>query len=336
MVFLPRRILPFSEIVLDPDQINLSADGSIATSFEFDAPVFLEGSTEYAICIASQSTKYSVYISRIGENDLLSDTFISNQPYLGSLFKSQNASTWEPSQWEDLKFVLYRADFVETGSVEFYNPSLKKGNNQIPLLTENPIKMSSKEVRVALSTDFNDPDLAFGNTIIQVGTNATADFVGTAGTANGTLQVINAGIGYTGPFTHTGVALTTVTGNGRNLTADIQIKQDGTVGFATVNTSGANPGGSGYQVGDVLGVTVIGQNNIGSGMRLSVTGIGRSSELLLNNVQGDFEVGVAKTIQFINSAGVTTTLNYAGGSALGPWNLLQRRLQQSLTELTLL
>ena len=60
--------------------------------------------------------------------------------------------------------------------------------------------MNSKEVRVALSTDFNDPDLAFGNTIIQVGTNATADFVGTAGTANGTLQVINAGIGYTGPL----------------------------------------------------------------------------------------------------------------------------------------
>ena len=230
-----QKILPFSEIVLDPDQINLSADGSVATSFEFDAPVFLEGSTEYAICIASQSTKYSVYISRIGENDLLSDTFISNQPYLGSLFKSQNASTWEPSQWEDLKFVLYRADFVETGSVEFYNPSLKKGNNQIASLTENPIKMNSKEVRVALSTDFNDPDLAFGNTIIQVGTNATADFVGTVGTANGTLQVINAGIGYTGPFTHTGVALTTVTGNGRNLTADIQIKQDGTAGFATVN-----------------------------------------------------------------------------------------------------
>ena len=47
-------------------------------------------------------------------------------------------------------------------------------------------------------------------------------------------------------------------------------------------------------------------------------GIGRSSELLLNNVQGEFEVGVAKTIQFINSVGVTTTLNYAGGSALGP------------------
>ena len=313
-----QKILPFSEVILSPDEVNLSADGSVATTFEFKAPVYLEGNgTEYAICVASQSTKYSVYISRIGENDLLTDAFISNQPYLGSLFKSQNASTWEPSQWEDLKFVLYRADFVENGSVEYYSPKLKEGNAQIPTLSKNPLKMTDRQVRVALSTDFNDPDLTFGNTIVQVGSNATANIVGTAGTATGNLTVVNAGIGYTGPFTFPGVALTTVTGNGRNATADIQVKNDGTIGFATINTSSA--GGSGYQVGDVLGVDVIGQANIGSGLRLSVTGIGRSSELLLNNVQGDFVIGVANTIQFVNNSGVTTTLNYAGGSALGPW-----------------
>ena len=314
-----QKILPFSEVILDPDQVNLSADGTVATTFEFHAPVFLEGSTEYAICVASQSTKYSVYISRVGENDLVTDTFISNQPYLGSLFKSQNASTWEPSQWEDLKFTLYRADFVEEGSVEFYNPSLKEGNNQIATLLPDALKVNSKQVRVALSTDFNDPDLTFGNTILQVGSNATADIVGTAGTASGNLTVVNAGIGYTGPFTYTGVALTTVTGNGRDLTADIQVTSSGTIGFATVNTGGGTPGGNGYQVGDVLGITTIGENNLGSGARLSVTGIGRSSELLLNNVQGDFVIGVANTIQFINNSGVTTTLNYDGGSALGPW-----------------
>jgi hypothetical protein len=314
-----QKILPFSEVVLDPDQVNVSADGTVATTFEFHAPVFLEASTEYAICVASQSTKYSVYISRVGENDLLTDTFISNQPYLGSLFKSQNASTWEPSQWEDLKFTLYRADFVDGGSVEFYNPSLKEGNNQVASLRPDAIKTNSKQIRVALSTDFNDPDLTFGNTVLQVGSNATADVVGTAGTATGTLSVVNAGIGYTGPFTYTGVALTAVTGNGRDLTADIQVTSNGTIGFATVNTSGGTPGGNGYQSGDVLGITTIGTNNLGSGARLSVTGIGRSSELLLSNVQGDFVIGVANTIQFINNSGVTTTLNYDGGSALGPW-----------------
>ena len=138
------RVLPFSEVVLDPDDIQTSADGSIATNIQFKAPVYVEGGTEYAICLASNSTKYSVYISRIGENDLLTDTFISNQPYLGSLFKSQNASTWEPSQWEDLKFTLYRADFLDTGSVEFYSPELTRGNAQIAKLTPDPIVSQSR------------------------------------------------------------------------------------------------------------------------------------------------------------------------------------------------
>ena len=44
----------------------------------------------------SASSDYREFISRIGENDLVTDEFVSNQPTLGSLFKSQNASTWEP------------------------------------------------------------------------------------------------------------------------------------------------------------------------------------------------------------------------------------------------
>ena len=104
--FPTQRVIPFSEIVLDPGEINVSPDGSVATTVQFKAPVYLEGgNTEYAICLASNSTKYSVYISRIGENDLLSDTFISNQPYLGSLFKSQNASTWEPANGKILSLL---------------------------------------------------------------------------------------------------------------------------------------------------------------------------------------------------------------------------------------
>ena len=150
---------------------------------------------------------------------MISDTFISNQLCLGSLFKSQNASTWEPSQWEDLKFTLYRADFVENGSIEFYNPLLKEGNGQVPTLLSNSLGMSSKKIRVGLSSTFNDPDLTLGNTITQIGSDATANFVGTAGTNVGTMNVINAGIGYTGPFTYPGIALTTVTGKGRGASA---------------------------------------------------------------------------------------------------------------------
>ena len=310
-----QKILPFSEVTLDPEDVNISGDGSLSTSFVFPAPVYLEGNgTEYAICVASNSTKYSVYISRVGENDLISDTFISNQPYLGSLFKSQNASTWEPSQWEDLKFTLYRADFIEQGTVEFYNPQLSEGNKQIATLLPNSLSMNSKRVRVALSTTFNDPNLNVGNQILQVGNNATGTFVGTAGSATGSLTVTNPGIGYTGPFTFNSVNLTTVTGSGRNATANIQVGGDGTIGFATIVN-----GGNGYQIGDVLGVSTIGTNSVGSRLRLSVASIGSSSELIIDNVQGDFTTGVGNTVQFINNSGITTYLNYAGIGTIGPW-----------------
>ena len=176
-----QHVLPFSEIVLDPAEVNISADGSIATSVEFKAPVYLEGNnTEYAVALASNSTKYSVYISRIGETDLLTDTFISNQPYLGSLFKSQNASTWEPSQWEDLKFTMYRAEFETSGTVEFYNPELTEGNNQIPTLAPDPLILGSRKIRVGLGTTVGD-SYEMGNTIIQDGTMAEGNIVGSGG-----------------------------------------------------------------------------------------------------------------------------------------------------------
>jgi hypothetical protein len=310
------KVLPFSEIVLDPDDIQTSADGSIATNVQFKAPVYCEGGTEYAICLASNSTKYSVYISRIGEVDLLTDTFISNQPYLGSLFKSQNASTWEPSQWEDLKFTLYRADFLENGSVEFYSPELTRGNNQIAKLLPDSIIMNSRQIRVGLGTTVAD-SYEIGNTFSQQGTNATGDLVGVAASAVGNLSISNAGLGYTpadGSQTFTGVNLITLTGNGRGATADISIVNGSIVASgATI----ANNGGSGYQVGDVVGIDTIGAASIGKNARLTIAGIGITNELVFNNVQGEFVVGAAKTLMYVNSSGITTELNSSGSAGLG-------------------
>ena len=310
------KVLPFSEIVLDPDDIQTSADGSIATNVQFKAPVYCEGGTEYAICLASNSTKYSVYISRIGENDLLTDTFISNQPYLGSLFKSQNASTWEPSQWEDLKFTLYRADFLENGSVEFYSPELTRGNNQIPKLLPDSIIMNSRQIRVGLGTTVAD-SYEIGNTFSQQGTNATGDLVGVAASAVGNLSISNAGLGYTpadGSHTFTGVNLITLTGNGRGATADISIVNGSIVASGATIT---NNGGSGYQVGDVVGIDTIGAASVGKNARLTIAGIGITNELVFNNVQGEFVVGAAKTLMYVNSSGITTELNSSGSAGLG-------------------
>jgi hypothetical protein len=301
--FPTQNIVPFSEIILNPSEVQTSGDGSVATPIIFKAPVYLEGGKEYCICLASNSTKYSVYISRIGEEDLLTQSFISNQPYLGSLFKSQNASTWEASQWEDLKFTLYRADFIESGTVEFYNPQLTEGNNQIAKLMPNSLNFNSKKVRISLASTISDTDLTIGNTILQNGVNVSGNYAGNAGIATGSLNIINAGIGYTpssGSATFLDVPLQTITGNGRDALADITINNG--VAIAATITSG----GSGYQVGDVLGIISIGSINVGRNARFSLSSISNINQIVVDNVQGDFVVDSVKTIQFINNLGITT------------------------------
>ena len=107
----------------------------VATRFTFPSPVYLAGKNEYALVLLSASNNYRVYISRMGEEDLSTANLpeseriiVSQQPYMGSLFKSQNGSTWDPSQLEDLKFTLNKCAFVPgPGTLKLYNPELGVG-----------------------------------------------------------------------------------------------------------------------------------------------------------------------------------------------------------------
>ena len=299
-----QKILPFSEIVKSPADIQVSQTGTVPTKFTFEAPVYLEGAgTEYSIALASWSTKYRVFISRIGESDLLTDEFISQQPYLGSLFKSQNASTWEPSQWEDLKFKIYRAEFADEGTLELYNPILSEGNRQVATLMPNSININSRQVRVGIGTSLRDTALTIGNSVSQQGSNATGNYVGNAGIGTGTMGIVNAGLGYTNG-TFTGVGLTNITAGGDAMSATVVVSNT-VVSSATITDSG-----SGFQVGDVLGITSIGNRNTGRNARLSVVSIGNTNELVIDNVQGDFVVGAANTMMFTHPiTGIVTTMN---------------------------
>ena len=310
--FPTQMIVPNSEVVLDPNEVNVSSDGSVATTFLFKSPIYLEGNNiDYCICLLSNSTKYSVYISRMGENDLNSDVFISNpnKEHVGSLFKSQTGSTWEPSQWEELKFTLYRADFIESGSVDFYNPQLSVGNGEVSTLMPNSLVLNSRKIRVGLGNEVAG-DYADGNTFIQSGTNATGNLVGTAGKAVNNLDIANPGIGYTpslSQFTFSATNLTTLTGNGKGASADITIDNGVAIAATIVN------GGSGYQPGDVLSVDQIGNSSLGKDIRLSIVNISDPNELILDNVQGEFIVGTSNPMFYINSSGVLTELNHENG-----------------------
>ena len=72
-----QKILPFSEIIVKPENIVTSQTGDKPTRITFKAPVYMEPGQDYAITLASWSTKYKVFISRVGETDLLTDEFIS-------------------------------------------------------------------------------------------------------------------------------------------------------------------------------------------------------------------------------------------------------------------
>ena len=99
------------------------------------------------------------------------------------------------------------------------------------------------------------------------------------------MGIVNAGLGYTpasGSHLFVGVALTNITAGGDFMTADVVVT-DGGISSARVITSG-----SGFQQGDVLGIGTIGNNAVGRNARLSIVSLGRTDEIILDNVQGDF------------------------------------------------
>lgn len=137
-----KTILPFSDVTVQARDVNISTDSSVPTRFTFPSPVFIRENIEYALVVLSDSNKYGVWVSRMGENDVRTNSVISNQPYAGVLFKSQNASTWSPDQFEDLKFTIYRAKFTSsTGTASFKNSPLARGNGQILNLSNNALQM---------------------------------------------------------------------------------------------------------------------------------------------------------------------------------------------------
>jgi hypothetical protein len=114
--------LPFAEAVLNADEVKIATgigeggvpsidDDRTYTRFKFSTPVYLLPG-EYAIVIMSNSAEYECYIAEMGEVAIGSEgTRITQQPYAGVFFKSQNASTWSADQNTDLMFTINTCKF---------------------------------------------------------------------------------------------------------------------------------------------------------------------------------------------------------------------------------
>ncbi len=81
-----------------------------------------------------------MYTSRLGQTTLDGSRLISQQPYLGGMFKSQNGSTYTADQNEDLKFTMKKAVF-ETGNTS--TVTLANDSVSSRTLGSNPIRTTS-------------------------------------------------------------------------------------------------------------------------------------------------------------------------------------------------
>ena len=323
--FPTQTILPFAEITLDSKDIKISEDATVATTFTFPSPVYLEKTgSGYAIVLVSSSNEYNVWISRMKEADKSNPKIIvSKQPTLGALFKSQNGATWTPSDLEDLKFTLYRADFVTSpASFRFYNPDLNIGNNQIVTLRKNPLNAYSNSALIGLGKSLSGSEqtsLGIGNTISQTSnTNFISNLkslVGAVGIGS-TLTLTNVGSGFTSALTtYSNINLISLTGFGKNAKVNLSVSS----GIALTAT--IIDGGTGYAPGDTLTVSSTDTSNLGKNLILTIPNnvgiISAVNSIIVDNIQG--KVNTTSNYTIINNgteipgATVTSTNNITDG-----------------------
>lgn len=142
------RILPGGEIVKAAADVQTSNTAATATIFTPEFPVYTQEGQEYCFVLLTNCTSYQAWIATLGSPIVGTEIPIEDQPYNGSFFKSQNASTWTADQYTDMKFEVMAAEFdtSTTGVITLTN-------DEIPtrLLQANPFKTTngSKKVRVS-------------------------------------------------------------------------------------------------------------------------------------------------------------------------------------------
>jgi hypothetical protein len=113
-------IYPESIVTKYPSEVNVNLSGptfgssSSHTEFKFNSPVFLKAGL-YALVVLTDSPTYSVWVAEKGSTTT-NNQFVSVNPYVGTLYKSQNAMEYVPYLNEDLMFDMDRCIFSTSGA----------------------------------------------------------------------------------------------------------------------------------------------------------------------------------------------------------------------------
>ena len=176
------EIVPSSNVYVNTANINVSADATTATTFEFEEPIYLKGLVDYAMVITTTDPDYEIYIAQIDEYVVgTTSSRVNRNPALGSLFYSQNGGTFSAAQHQDLTFVIHRANFTSTsGTISLKNAALP-----MKLLDEDAITTTKNSTEVKVHDEghgfvVNDPLTILGlDSSANIGGLATTAIMGT-------------------------------------------------------------------------------------------------------------------------------------------------------------
>ena len=121
-----RKVIQVTDTIGGSPVIQASNDASVATPFIFDTPVFLESGKSYAFVVApvGGTPDYEVWTGQISQNDVTTNAPIFTNNGSGDLFLSSNDIDWLPVINEDIKYILYAANFTSSqGKVNFITPA---------------------------------------------------------------------------------------------------------------------------------------------------------------------------------------------------------------------
>ena len=309
-----KLVSPDARVTLTSNDISLSNDASIPTRATFSSPIYLEPNTEYALVVGAPTNTYEVFTAEMGQTALNAQALpqaagrvYANQFSVGSLFKSQNASTWTPCQFEDLCFKLYKAEFTESDAVvTFQNPPIRPNNGILPPLNKNPIEALPKKAALGFTTT----TIAglIGTVFVpgrKVGDNSAnyrygyVEAVGGPVDTGGTLAVgISTNGSNYGTPSSASVDTYAITGNGSGLKLGV------TVGTGVSGITGVTvqDDGQGYQIGDIVGIVTSQMSGSGSGVKIGINSLGGLDTLYLTNIQAE-EFTIGSNLDYYHDGG---------------------------------
>jgi len=142
------KIVPLTEVTKSPQEVNTSENGSVPTRFEFASPVYLQDAETYALIVKTDEPGCQIFVSELGQSDIITNNIVTSQPLTGSLFLSQNTQEFQINPLLDLKFTLYQAKFDTSATL---TASFKAVPPTTINLDVNPFEISKGTAKIRVS-----------------------------------------------------------------------------------------------------------------------------------------------------------------------------------------